>query len=74
MGQVGAETGLARPSPGRPSRRVMAGSNNHYERRRRAERCAGASGQVGIERDHNYDYGGLWPSESHTVDNVDPED
>jgi hypothetical protein len=32
--------GLARPSPGRPSRRVMAGSNNHYERRRRAERCA----------------------------------
>jgi hypothetical protein len=51
----------------------MAGSNNHYERRRRAERCAGASGQVGIERDHNYDYGGLWPSESHTVDDVDPE-
>jgi hypothetical protein len=51
----------------------MAESNNHYERRRRAERCAGALGQVGIERDHNYDYGGLWPSESHTVDNVDPE-
>jgi hypothetical protein len=41
---------------------VMAGSNNHYESRRRAERCAGASGQVSIERDHNYDYGGLWPS------------
>jgi len=50
----------------------MAGSNNHTREGAGQNGDTGASGQIGIERDHNYDYGGLWPSESHTVDDVDP--
>src|SRR4029453_11330419 len=77
MGQVGAETGW----PGRhqavtgPSESTSDGREQQPLREKAQGRAVcRASGQVGIERDHNYDYGGLWPSESHTVDNVAPED
>ena len=76
MGQVGAETGW----PGRhqavtgPSESTSDGREQQpLQEKAQGRAVCRASGQVGIERDHNYDYGGLWPSESHTVDNVDPE-
>src|SRR4029450_12829648 len=76
MGQVGAETGW----PGRhqaatgPSESTSDGREQQPLREKAQGRAVcRASGQVGIERDHNYDYGALGPSESPTASKLAAE-